>query len=105
RQLREAGSARTGVEVPKPTALRRFSLGNILLAAAFALGVYLLVAQLARVAALGDVLQGATRPWVVTTPVLAQPPQFFQAMAMLGAVAVPLPLRPVTVVQFANAFT
>jgi glycosyltransferase 2 family protein len=104
-ELREAGSARTGVEVPRPTALRRFSLGNILLAAAFALGVYLLVAQLAGVAAMGDVFQGAIIPWVVTTAVLAQLPQFFQAIAMLGAVAVALPLRPVTVVQFANAFT
>lgn len=104
-ELREAGSTLTSVEVPKPAALRRFSLGGIFLGAAFALGVYLLVAQLAGVAAMGDVFRGADWTWVGITAVIAQLPQFSQAIAMLGAVSATLPLRPVTMIQFANAFT
>ena len=103
--LRQAGSALTGIEAPEVAALRRFSLGSIFLAAAFALGVYLLVVQLAGVAAMGDVFQGAIWEWVVVTAFIAQLPPLSQAVAMLGAVATTLPLRPVTVVQYAQAFT
>lgn len=104
-ELRAGVVDATGADAPELAALRRFSLSTILLAAAFALGVYLLVAQLAGVAAMGDVFQGAVWEWVVLTAVIAQLPQFWQAVAMLGAVSVALPLRPVTMVQFANAFT
>lgn len=103
--LREAGVALTGAPVAEPAELRRFSLKGILLAAAFALGVYLLVAQLADVAAMGDIFQGGSWPWVGLTFVLAQVPQFWLAVAMLGSVSAPLALGRVTVVQFANAFT
>ena len=103
--LREAGAARTGIDPPELATLRRFSVGKILLAAAFALGVYLLVVQLAGVAAMGDVFKGAISEWVVVTAVLAQLPPLSQAVAMLGAVSSTLPLRPVTVVQYAQAFT
>jgi uncharacterized membrane protein YbhN (UPF0104 family) len=103
--LRESGAELAGIESPKPAALRRFSLGGIFLAAAFALGVYLLVAQLVGVAEMGDVFRGADWTWVAITALVAQLPQLSQAVAMLGAVASTLPLRPVAVVQFANAFT
>ena len=103
--LREGGAALTDTDAPEPAALRRFSLGGIFLAAAFALGVYLLVVQLAGVAAMGDVFEGAIWEWVVVTAVLAQLPPLSQAIAMLGAVASKLPLGPVTVVQYAQAFT
>jgi uncharacterized membrane protein YbhN (UPF0104 family) len=105
KELREAGSEQLRVETPKPAALRRFSLGGILLAAGFALGVYLLVAQLVGVAEMGDVFRGADWTWVGITAVIAQLPQLSQSVAMLGAVSATLPLRPVTIVQFANAFT
>ena len=92
--LREAGAALTGIDPPELAALRRFSLGKILLAAAFALGVYLLVVQLAGVAAMGDVFKGAIWEWVVVTAVVAQLPPLSQSVAMLGAVSTTLPLRP-----------
>ncbi len=103
--LREAGATLTGIDPPELAALRRFSLGKILLAAAFALGVYLLVVQLAGVAAMGDVFKGAIWEWVVVTAVVAQLPPLSQSVAMLGSVSTTLPLRPVTVVQYAQAFT
>ena len=103
--LRNAGAELTGVEPPKPTELHRFSLSSIFLAGAFAFGVYLLVGQLAGVAAMGDIFSGAIWGWVLLTFVVAQLPQFSQAVAMLGAVSAQLPFGPVTGVQFANAFT
>jgi uncharacterized membrane protein YbhN (UPF0104 family) len=103
--LRGAGESMTGTAIGEPTALRRFSLKGILLAAAFALGVYLLVAQLSDVAAMGDIFAGASWAWVAVTFLLSQIPQFWLAIAMLGAVAAPLPLGQVVMVQFANAFT
>jgi uncharacterized membrane protein YbhN (UPF0104 family) len=54
---------------------------------------------------MGDVFRGADWTWVAITALVAQLPQLSQAVAMLGAVASTLPLRPVAVVQFANAFT
>ena len=103
--LRTAGADLTGSEPPELATLRRFSLGGIFLAAAFLFGLYLLVVQLAGVAAMGDVFEGAIWEWVALTALIAQLPPFSQAIAMLGAVATTLPLRPVTIVQFAQAFT
>ncbi len=104
-RLRDAGAALTGVEPPKPAELHRFPLSSVVLAAAFALGVYLLYAQLAGVAAMGDIFAGAIWGWVVMTFLIAQMPQISQAVAMLGAVSARLPFGPVVGVQFANAFT
>ena len=104
-RLREAGAALTDVEPPKPAELHRFPLSSVVLAAAFALGVYLLVGELAGVAAMGDVFAGAIWGWVALTFVVAQLPQISQAVTMLGAVSARLPFGPVVGVQFANAFT
>ncbi len=103
--LAEAAAERTGTDVPDPAALRRFSLGSILLAGAFCFGLYLLIGQLVGVAEMGDIFKGAIWEWVLVTALLSQLPQFAQAVAMLGSVAAPLPLGPVVGVQFANSFT
>lgn len=104
-ELRDAATTDLGVEVPPFAELRRFSAAKVLLAAAFAFGVYLLVAQLAGVASMGDVFAGAAVGWVVGTALLAQLPPPAQAVAMTGSVAAALPLRIVAVVQYAQAFT
>ena len=54
---------------------------------------------------MGDIFSGAIWGWVLLTFVVAQLPQFSQAVAMLGAVSARLPFGPVIGVQFANAFT
>jgi uncharacterized membrane protein YbhN (UPF0104 family) len=103
--LRGAGAELTGVEPPEPTQLHRFPASAVFVSIAFAFGVYLLVAQLADVAAMGDIFSGAIGAWVVATFVLAQLPQVAQAVTMLGAVSARLPFGPVLGVQLANAFT
>ena len=103
--LRDKGAELTGVDAPELTELHRFSAGTIVMAAGFAIGVYLLVGQLAGVAEMGNIFEGAIWGWVLLTFIVGQLPQFSQAMAMLGAVTARLPFGPVTGVQFANAFT
>ncbi len=103
--LAEAGAARTGTDLPKPEPLRRFSLGSVVLAGAFALGIYLLVGELVGVAEMGDIFRGAIWGWVAVAFVLAQSQRFSGAVALTGAVATPLPLGPVVGVEFARAFT
>ena len=103
--MREAGATLSGVDPPEPTELHRFSLKRIFVAAAFAFGVYLLVAQLAGVAAMGDIFKDAIWGWVLLTLIIGQLTQLSQSVAMLGAVSARLPFGPVTAVQFANAFT
>jgi uncharacterized membrane protein YbhN (UPF0104 family) len=103
--LRQAGAELTGVEPPQPIELHRFPASTVFVAAAFAFGVYLLVAQLADVAAMDDIFTGAIMAWVVATLVVGQLPQLSQAVAMLGAVSARLPFGPVLGVQVANAFT
>lgn len=103
--LAEAIATRTDTTVPDPAALRRFSVGSIVMAGAFCFGLYLLIGQLVGVAAMGDIFSGAIWEWVLVTFLLSQMPQFAQAVAMLGSVSAPLPLGPVVGVQFANAFT
>lgn len=103
--LREAAVAATGIEEPKLAELRRVKPSSIAMAAGAALGVYLLVGELASVADQGNVFADPNWGWLILVVVFSQMPQFAQAIGMLGSVAAPLPLGPVTAVQFANNFT
>ena len=103
--LREAGAALTGVEPPE--ADRAAPLPAQLGLAGRRVRPRRLppVGQLAGVAAMGDIFEGAIWGWVLLTFVIAQLPQISQSVAMLGAVSARLPFGPVIGVQFANAFT
>jgi len=103
--LRAAVADRTGVEAVEPAKLRRVSTTSLLMAAGAILGVYLLIGEFSQVASVGDVFAGVEWPWVVVTFLFSQTPQLAQAVAMLGSVALRLPLGPVVAVQFANNFT
>lgn len=103
--VRDAAVADTGIEEPKLAELRRVKPSSIAMAAGAALGVYLLVGELASVADQGNVFADPNWGWLILVVVFSQTPQFAQAIGMLGSVAAPLPLGPVTAVQFANNFT
>ncbi len=105
RSLRKAAAERLGMPEPELTELRRVSPANLAMAAGAALGVYLLLGELSSVKSVGDVFTDPNWFWVVCCFVVSQTPQFAGAVAMLGSVAAPLPLGPVTAVQFANNFT
>lgn len=97
-------AAITGSTPEKLTELRRVSPANILLAAATLLGFYLLVGQFTKID-FATTFNDAHWSWVVVVVLLAQLPLFGTAMALLGAVSRPLPMRPVFILQFANKFT
>jgi uncharacterized membrane protein YbhN (UPF0104 family) len=103
-ELRSAGALLAGVEEPELAGLRRISVSSVIMAAATMLGVYLLFGQLAGVD-FEAVVTNAQWDWVALAALLSQLPQFALAVAMLGSVATPLPLRITTIVQFANNFT
>jgi uncharacterized membrane protein YbhN (UPF0104 family) len=103
-EIRQETSGSTGFTPPKLTELRRVSPANILLSAATLLGFYLLVGQLAKVD-FATTFNDAEWGWVVLVVIIAQLPLFGTAMALIGAVSRPLPLRPVLILQFANKFT
>lgn len=94
----------TGVTPEKLTELRRVSPANIILSAATLLGFYLLIGQFTKID-FATTFNNAQWSWVVLVVVLAQLPLFGTAMALLGAVSRPLPLRPVFILQFADKFT
>jgi len=103
-QLRDAAATATGTTPPKLTELRRVSPANILLSAATLLGFYLLVGQFTKID-FATTFNDANWAWVAAVVLIAQLPLLGTAMALLGAVSRPLPLRPVLILQFANKFT
>jgi uncharacterized membrane protein YbhN (UPF0104 family) len=104
-QVRSQAAEKIGVAEPELTELRRISPASLAMAAGAMLGVYLLLGELADVKNVGDVFSNPNWGWVAVCFVVSQTPQFAGAVAMRGSVAAPLPLGPVTAVQFANNFT
>jgi uncharacterized membrane protein YbhN (UPF0104 family)/tRNA A-37 threonylcarbamoyl transferase component Bud32 len=102
--LRAGGAVLAHEEVPKLAELRRVSPGQLVMAAATVLGFYLIINQFAGVD-LWATLQNAEARWVVVAAALSPLPQFTGAIAVQGAVAVPLPYVPLVAEQFANNFT
>ncbi len=103
--LRAALIVTTGIEEPPLAELRRVRPSTIAMAAGAALGVYLLIGELASVADQGNVFKDPNWGWIVLVAGFSQLPQVAQAIGMLGSVAAKLPLGPATAVQFANQFT
>ncbi len=103
-QLRDAAATTTGSTPPKLTELRRVSPANILLSAATLLGFYLLVGQFTKID-FATTFNDAKWVWVAAVVLIAQLPLLGTAMALLGAVSRPLPMRPVLILQFADKFT
>jgi uncharacterized membrane protein YbhN (UPF0104 family)/tRNA A-37 threonylcarbamoyl transferase component Bud32 len=104
KDLREAGAAWTGVEVPQLTQLRRISPSSVVMAAATFIGFYLIVAQFSGVD-LWDSLQDAKPAWVLVAFAISFSPNFFGAISVQGTVTRPLPFVPLLAEQFANNFT
>lgn len=94
----------TGVEAPKLTELRRAAPSSIILALATLLGFYLLVGQFTKID-FATTFNDAHWVWIPVVVLMAQLPLLGTAMALLGSVSRPLPLRPVLILQFASKFT
>ncbi len=104
KDLREAGAAWTGVEVPELIGLRRVSPSSIAMAAATFVGFYLIVAQFSGVD-LWSTLQTAEMTWVLLAFAISFSPNVFGTISVQGTVSQPLPFGPLLAEQFANNFT
>ncbi|WP_421118187.1 lysylphosphatidylglycerol synthase domain-containing protein [Aquihabitans daechungensis] len=102
--LREAGAAWSGVEVPELTQLRRVSGTSVAMAVATFVGFYLIVAQFSGVD-LWATLQTADVAWVLVAFAISFSPNFFGTISVQGTVSQPLPFGPLLAEQFANNFT
>jgi uncharacterized membrane protein YbhN (UPF0104 family) len=105
-ELRQEISTVCSVKVPKPVKIRRFGLHQLLTLVIVVLFLGALVPLLTNVdyAQIWASLQGADW-WLVLLAVLMGQVAFFpQATAMMFAVAIPIPLRPATILQPAIAF-
>jgi uncharacterized membrane protein YbhN (UPF0104 family) len=102
--LREQGGTLTGQPAETLTELRRVSPGTLLMAAGAMLGIYLLIGEVAGID-FSEVFDNAEWDWVVLAFLLSPLPQFTSSISLMGAVAAPLPFRPVLGEQFANNFT
>jgi uncharacterized membrane protein YbhN (UPF0104 family) len=102
--LREQGSATTGTEPGKPIELRRVSPTDIAMAAGAILGVYLIIGEFAGID-WAEMFETAEWGWVAVAFILSFGPPFTGSISLMGAVAAPLPFKPVIAEQFANNFT
>jgi uncharacterized membrane protein YbhN (UPF0104 family) len=104
KDLRDAGAAWAGVEVPELTPLRRVSPTSVVMAVATFVGFYLIVAQFSGVD-LWSTLQTADVTWVLVAFAISFTPNVFGAITVQGTVSRPLPFGPLLAEQFANNFT
>ncbi len=102
--LREQGAALTGTELAKPVELRRVSPADIAMAAGAILGVYLIIGEFAGID-WATTFANANWAWVLVAFIISFGPPFSGSISLMGAVAAPLPFKPVLAEQFANNFT
>ncbi len=104
--LRTAVVEATAVEPPEPVALRRVSVGRLLMLGLVLFAANALIGQLAAIdyAAVWDVVRNAAWFWLIIAYPLAHLNFVPEAMGMIAAVGRPLPLRPLVILQIAARF-
>ena len=93
-----------GTELAKPVELRRVSWTDVAMAAGAILGVYLIVGEFAGID-WATTFSNAEWGWVAVAFIISFGPSFSGSISLMGAVAAPLPFKPVLAEQFANNFT
>jgi len=102
--LRTSGGALISQPVEDPVDLRRVSPSKVIMALGTAVGVYLLIGQLANID-FAEVFTGAEWGWVAVAFVLSLLTSFTSAVALMGSVAAPLAYKAVVAEEFADNFT
>jgi uncharacterized membrane protein YbhN (UPF0104 family) len=97
-------AARTGLARPKPIELRRVKPLNIVMFAAFALALWVILAQVGSLGDLWETLRSAQLPWALSGFVAAQATAVAFALVTIGSVTATIPLLPATILQMAISF-
>ena len=103
-ELRTQASGAAGVEPPDLAKLVRVSPVDLAMVAGTLLGLWILVGELAGLNDIGQTLKGATWSWLVLAFVIGLLPNLTEASALAGAVAEPLPFRPLVGLRLADGF-
>lgn len=105
-ELRNAVAEAVAVEPPEPVKLRRVSVGSVLMAALLAFAANALIGQLAAIdyATVWEVVRNAAWVGLLLAYPVAHLSFVPEATGMMAAVGMPLPLRPLVVLQLAARF-
>jgi uncharacterized membrane protein YbhN (UPF0104 family) len=95
---------RTGLGREKPIELRRVKPLNIVMFAAFALALWVILAQVGSLSDLWDTLKSAQLPWALSGFAAAQATAIAFALVTIGSVSAAIPLLPATILQMAISF-
>jgi uncharacterized membrane protein YbhN (UPF0104 family) len=103
-ELRTEASGAAGVAPPDLAKLVRVSPVDLAMVAGTLLGLWILVGELAGLNDIGQTLKGATWSWLAIAFVIGLLPNLTEASALAGAVAEPLPFRPLVGLRLADGF-
>lgn len=104
--LREAVTDATGAEVAEPIKLRRVSVGSLVMALLALFAANVLIGQLAAIdyAAVWEIVREGSFVALLIALVVAHLAFVPEAMSMMAAVGVSLPLAPLTILQISARF-
>lgn len=105
KEVREAGAAAVGAEVPKLAEPRRVSWVNLVLALGTLVGAWALLGVLANVTQSFGTIVGAKWGWVVATFLLAQAVYPSNAVELVGSVSGTVPFGRAVALEVSNSFT
>lgn len=104
--LRKATIAAVGAEEQELQAIRRFSVGNVVMWILLAIVLYTLIGAVQAVGAqsIVDAIAGASVPILVLALIIGQSPRFAGALAVSQATPLPVPYARLTLLEFAITF-
>jgi len=106
KDLREEVARVTGTEPPEPVQLRRVSIGRILMTVLIIVAANTLITQLGNIdyEAVWDVIRDASWIGLLIAYPMAHVMFVPEASGMMAAVGLPLPMRPLVILQLAARF-
>lgn len=104
--LRKATIAAVGAEEQDLQAIRRFSVGNVVMWILLAIVAYVIVGAIQEVgiATIVDAIAGASVPILILALIIGQTPRFAGALSVSQASPIPVPLGRLTLLEFAITF-
>ena len=105
KELRTAGAAAAGVEIPELAPLHRVSATTLVLTVGTLIGGWALIDVLLKVADSFSTVKSASIPWVIVTAIIAQVAYFGSAASTLGSITLSVPYMPLVALELSNTFS
>ncbi|EWT01603.1 hypothetical protein N865_09755 [Intrasporangium oryzae NRRL B-24470] len=104
KDLRQRLTSALDIESAELAEVRRIKASSVLMAAGTLLGLWLLIGQFSGFEDLWQTVLSASWGWIVGAFIVGVTPNFTQAIAMSGAVAAMLRIRPLVLLRLADGF-